>query len=101
MDVQATVVLKGGTLTSSFDANAGEESTVACDTEISAARVEGVGTLLSPEGAELALRRIGMLIRSRSRELAGPQARAQVWHIDDRTAPLGVRGGASVSSPVP
>jgi hypothetical protein len=40
VDVQATVVLKGGTLTSSFDADAGEESTVACDTEISAARVE-------------------------------------------------------------
>ena len=50
MDVQATVVLKGGTLTSSFDADAGEESTVVRDTEISAARVEGVGTLLSPEG---------------------------------------------------
>jgi len=68
VEVQATVVLKGGTLTSSFDANAGEESTVACDTEISAARVEGVGTLLSPEGAELALRRIGMF-DSVSREL--------------------------------
>ena len=53
MDVQATVVLKGGTLTSSRDADAGEESTVACDTEISAAPVEGVGTRLSPEGAEL------------------------------------------------
>ena len=65
MDVQATVVLKGGTLTSSFYADAGEESTVACDTEISAAPAEGVGTLLSPEGAELALRRIGMSIRFR------------------------------------
>ena len=100
MDVQATVVLKGGTLTSSFDANAGEESTVACDTEISAARVEGVGTLLSPEGAELALRRIGMLIRFRE-SLTGAAGQAQVRHIDDRTASLGVRGRASMSSPVP
>ncbi len=100
MEVQATVVLKGGTLTSSFDANAGEESTVACDTEISAARVEGVGTLLSPEGAELALRRIGMLIRFRE-SLTGAAGQAQVWHIDDRTASLGARGRASMSSPVP